>query len=234
MKNYWVKIAIGALGIFAIGMVLITGFRSAKNKLRATLDSTDPIPLPIAFLPFKFDGRSLGSLHRVVLTRSAPDQISGVEVNINLHDSLSSAQFKDCRLTVKDIKNINDKTSFTCVSGDTAGNGLVPFGFVRFGDSPDSTPLLLPAEAVEGLKKMHFKMDDHGFSIREMSDSMRDVQDSLEHVQDSIQGAVEAQADSISETASARADSITTAAEALADSVRQGLKPVKAKPARKP
>jgi hypothetical protein len=234
MRNYWIRIAIGALGIFAIGMVLVTGFRSAKTKLRATLDSTDPIPLPIAFLPFKFDGRSLGSLHRVLLTRSAPDQINGVEVNVSLHDSLTSARFKDCRLTVKDIKNLNDKTSFTCVAGDSAEQGLVPFGFVRFGDSPDSTPLLLPADAVEGLRKMRFKMDQHGFSIRDISDSTRQVQESLQQVQDSIQQAIEDRADSISEAASARADSITTAAEALADSVRRGLKESKAKPARKP
>jgi len=217
MRNYWIKIALGALGIFAGGMLLIAGFRGVKHRVRATLDSTDPIPLPVAFIPFKFDGHSLGSLHRVLLTRTTPEQISGVELIVNLHDSVTPQHFKDCTLTVQDVKNINEKTSFTCVKGDTAGKGLLPFGLVRFGDSPDTVPLLLPAEAVEGLKNMHFRMDEHGFSIKDSSDSLKEVQDSIQEV-------IEARADSISEAASARADSITSAADALADSMRRGLK----------
>ena len=66
MRNYWLKILLSALGIFAIGMVLITGFRGLKTKVTTTLNSSDPIPIPlIGLIPFRIDSNKLGSVSRV-------------------------------------------------------------------------------------------------------------------------------------------------------------------------
>ena len=43
MRDYWIKIAAGAFGIFAVGVLVVTGFRLVKCKVTTTLDGDEPI-----------------------------------------------------------------------------------------------------------------------------------------------------------------------------------------------
>jgi hypothetical protein len=187
MRNYWIKIALGALAVFAVGMVIVTVVKKTRAKFTNTFESTDPISLPIAFLPFRLEGRKLGSLNKVVLLRDAPNQVSGVRVIVALADSVHPDKFQNCLLVVDDVEHYNEKSSFRCEKGDTAGSHLEQFGYVHFKNSGDSVPLLLPAQSVEELKKVRFNLNDHGFSITSADDSLADeVESRMDARSDSV------------------------------------------------
>jgi hypothetical protein len=187
MRNYWIKIALGALAVFVIGMVIVTGVRKTRAKVTNTFESTDPISLPIAFVPFRLEGRKLGSLNKVVLLRDAPNQVSGVRVIVALADSVHPDKFQNCLLVVDDVEHYNEKSSFRCEKGDTAGSHLEQFGYVHFKNTGDSVPLLLPAQSVEELKKVRFNLNDHGFSITSADDSLADeVESRMDARSDSV------------------------------------------------
>ena len=187
MRNYWIKIALGALTVFAVGMLIVTGIRKTKAKFTNTFESTDPISLPIAFLPFRLEGTKLGSLDKVVLLRDQPNQVSGVRVVVDLADSVHAEKFQNCLLVVDDVEHINEKSSFRCEKGDTAGSHLAQFGYVHFKNTGDSVALLLPAHSVEELKKVRFNLNDHGFSITSADDSLADeVESRMDARSDSV------------------------------------------------
>ena len=219
MRNYWLKIALGALGVFLIGFLGISLFRKAKSTVVSTFDSTDPISLPIAFVDFKLDGRKLGEISRVVLLRNEPSHISGLTVVLKVADSLRTG-LQNCIITVDDVEQMNDKSTFRCqTSADTAGLTLVPFGRVAFkGGSTDTFPLLLPAKAVADIQRITFRHDHNGISINEESDSAEAVRDSIQEVRDSIRDAIH---DSLSSAADRTSDSLQSVTEHLADSLTE-------------
>jgi len=187
MRNYWIKIALGALAVFVVGMVIVTGVRKTRAKFTNTFESTDPISLPIAFVPFRLDGRKLGSLNKVVLLRDQPNQVSGVRVIVALADSVHPDKFQNCLLVVDDVEHYNEKSSFRCEKGDTVGSRLAQFGYVYFKNSGDSVPLLLPAHSVESLKSLRFNLNNHGFSVTSAEDSLADeVENRMDARSDSV------------------------------------------------
>jgi hypothetical protein len=187
MRNYWIKIALGALGVFAVGMLIRAVYQKTRDRITNTFESTDPIRLPIAFIPFRVEGTKLGSLDKVVLLRDQPNQVSGVRVVVALADSVHPDKFQNCLLVVDDVEHINEKSSFRCEKGDTTGSHLAQFGYVHFKNTGDSVALLLPAHSVEELKKVRFNLNDHGFSITSADDSLADeVENRMDARSDSV------------------------------------------------
>jgi hypothetical protein len=231
MRNYWIKIVLGALGIFFVGMIIVTAVKSARTKITRTMESIDPIPLPVAFLPFRLDGVKLGSLSKLVLLRDLPNQVSGVDLVVSLADSVSPRRFHDCLLAVDDVEHINDKTSFRCERGDTAGARLAPFGFVRFKNTEDSVPLLLPTASVQDMRKLRFNLSQHGFSVTSIEDSLAEaVESRMDARSDSIDELKDT-ADELEDSAASankvdrpklqkQADSVRTVMRALVDRMR--------------
>jgi hypothetical protein len=226
MRNYWLKIALSALGIFAVGMLLVAGFRTTKHKITTTLESTDPIAIPVAFLPFRLDGAKLGALDQLVFLREVPNQVSAVKVVVNLADSVSPERFKDCALAIDNVDHLNNKSSFRCQRGDTAGMHLAPFGFVRFSNSEDSVPLLLPEAAVQDLHRTRFNLSDADFQVTDEADSIRDL---LENRMDARSDSVDRLKDTADSLEDAAAEAPTAARRKLqheADSVRTFMRSV--------
>ena len=203
MKNYWIRIGLGALAVFAVGMVIHNAGLRAKNSIENTLNSADPISLPIAFVPFRLDGQKLGTIKKVVLLRNDPKHISSVRVVVQMADSQGVSLLQDCLIAVDDVERLNDRSTFRCQQADTTGSGLEHFGVVSISGTTDSFPLLLPATAVQDIKTTALEI--HRAHQQAMTDSATE--------------AVEAQADSISTAAEARADSIAAAAEWMGDSI---------------
>lgn len=218
MRNYWLKIALGALGIFLVGMLGTSLFHRAKHSIEDTVNGTDPITIPTPFVDFKLDGRKLGRISRVVLLRNEPHHIAGVTVVLKVPDSLQ-ASLKGCILSVDNVDNLNDKSSFRCgTAKDTAGKMLAPFGYVSIRGTPDSFELLLPQEAIEGIQKTTFKMNNGSFSMSDQSDSAEEVADSIREYRDSVREAIH---DSLSAAADRMNDSMQSASERLADSLTE-------------
>jgi hypothetical protein len=173
------------------------------------MEGTGPISLPIPFVAFKLDGQKFGTLERVVLLRETPKQISSVELQIKLRDSVLARGLEGCRLAANFEAGHGDrgvrvvKTDplssgvFSCFHGRDSVAGLQEFGRAVFQPGNISVPLLLPDDVVNDLKKGDFGSDE-----------------------DSAAAISQARADSIADAAEARADSITTAAEARASSIQ--------------
>jgi cell division septum initiation protein DivIVA len=207
MRNYWLRIAIGAAAIFTVGMIGVTLARQGVGRVRGVVEGSGPITLPIAFVPFKLDGRKLGSVNKVVLLRDAPKRISSVELEIKLKDSTVASGLAGCHLAANfeaehkpgSVRVNADPFSsgvFSCLDRDSVPQFQV-FGRAVFQPGDVTVPLLLPDDIVNDLKKGDFGDKD----------------------QDSIAAAAEARADSISEAVDARADSISDVAQAHADSI---------------
>jgi hypothetical protein len=223
MKSYWVKIVLGALAIFGIGMVIVTGVRKASNQVRVIRETSEPVSLPFPFgvMPFRLNGDKLGTVERLTFFRDAPDHISSVKVLVKLADSLQSSLLANCMLVVDDVQHIDNKTTFRCHNSllDTTGLQLIHFGEVELEDGAAVFPLLIPASAVQDMNS-----ETAADEIEAMADSISDaaeaLADSLSEVADSITEANMEMADSIREAASAKADSIREAALRMADSIR--------------
>ncbi|MFN8650844.1 MAG: hypothetical protein U0133_02930 [Gemmatimonadales bacterium] len=199
MRNYWIKIIAGALGIFAVGMLGITGFRKARGKVIDTINSTDPIPIPVmGVVPFRIDNQKLGSVSQVEFTRDDPERVSGVRVLIKLADSVRPERLGQCQLALDNVDNIGDHTTFRCESTGGPVAGLEPFGVVVIKNSTDTFPLLLPAKAVADLRATHIRINGHGISV---SSSDEQASDRMAARTDSIRGELESRVD-------ARGDSI--------------------------
>jgi hypothetical protein len=221
MRNYWLRIALGAVVIFTVGMIGVTLARQGVGKVRHVVEGSGPITLPLAFIPFHLNGRKLGNVTRVVLLREAPKQISAVELVAKVRDSAVARGLEGCRLTANfdedhkpgnfRIGTGNESTGvFTCLHAGDSTPGFQEFGRAIFQPGDVTVPLLLPDDMVNDLREGHFDSD--------MEDS---VGAAAEAQAESIGDAAEARADSIAEAASSRADSIVAHSQRLVDSLRE-------------
>jgi hypothetical protein len=228
MRNYWLRIALGALAIFSVGMIGVTLARQGVSRVRGVVEGSGPISFPLPFVPFKLDGQKLGQVSRVVLLRETPKQISAVELEVELRDSLVAKGLAGCRLAAHldsergpEGSEIHagriSRSVFSCVTGGEPTPDLQEFGRVMFQPGDVTVPLLLPSDIVEDLREGRFESED--------SVNADALADSIAEVADSIAEEAEARADSIAEAAEIRADSIRAGSQRLVDSLRrEGLR----------
>ena len=98
MRNYWMRIALGALAIFIVGMLGLSLVRRGIGSVRGVVQGSGPISIPLAFIPFQLNGDKLGSLERVTLEREAPNHVTRVELEVKLSDSVLARGLEGCRL----------------------------------------------------------------------------------------------------------------------------------------
>lgn len=195
MKNIWVKIGLGAAGIFAVGMLIVTLGRFGKSKVEDLFNSDSDIRIPLmGIIPFQLADQRLGDLRRLTLMRDAPKHLTGVRIDVRLGDSATTEPFKDCAfLTVNDPQHVDGNTRFSCVR-DSAGLGS--FGTVEISHRQGGEPttlvrtLLLPAEQIRQLQE--------GMGPRVAPDpakmaELEAMADSLQAMGDSIRSATQVQ-----------------------------------------
>jgi hypothetical protein len=175
MRNYWFKILLGALGIFAVGMIGVTIVRSGIAKVNSVVHSDEPITIPLGLVPFALAGERLGKLDHVTLYRESPDHVSEVELTVNLADSLLAQGLSGCRL-VADIegdkrergvnlrvgKDSMDQNAFSCLTGDSTPPDFEEYGTAIFNPGEIEVPLLLPVGLVTELQSLDFDHDSLG------------------------------------------------------------------------
>jgi hypothetical protein len=232
MKLYWVKIILGALAIFALGMVIRAGINKGRDRIHSITETSDPItiPFPLGIMPFRLDGAKLGTVERVTLLRDSPKGISNIRVMVKLSDSIPPSRLKSCMLTIDDPQQINERTTFRCQAADTAGLNLVLYGEVNVDGMDASFPLLLTAAAVADLKSdsANSRLEANADSIADAAESYAD---SMSELADSLTSVNMERADSIRAEANQRSDSIREATLRMADSIRQSRR---ATPPRRP
>jgi hypothetical protein len=181
MKLYWVKIILGALAIFALGMIIRAGINKGRDRIHSITETSEPIniPFPLGIMPFRLDGTKLGTVERVTLLRDSPKGISNIRVMVKLSDSIPPSRLKQCMMTIDDPQRINEHTTFRCQAADTAGLQLVPYGEVNVEGMDTSFPLLLTAAAVADLRsdsantRMEADADSIANAAEAYADSMK-------------------------------------------------------------
>jgi hypothetical protein len=195
MRNYWLKIAFGAVVIFAIGMVGLSIVRHGVARVNTVVAGSGPINIPLAFLPFELNGERLGTMKRLTLHRVAPRHVTQVNLEIELSDSLVAQGIAGCRLAANLEEDSGEqginieggrfaKGTFWCLQ-EVDSTEHVEYGQVSFRPGEVTIPLYLERDLVDELQDLDFEEDP---------DSAPDID-----------------ADSVAEAAHARADSIMRA-----------------------
>ncbi len=201
MRNYWLRIAFGALAIFGVGMVLWSMIRAGRSRVEEVVHSDSPITIPLAFIPFKVDGRDLGTLSRLEILRRAPNQVEAVNFRVKLADSVDENTLATCLMVAgNDGKDLGKANTFTCsTDADTAGRALEAIGSIE--TQSGRTFVLLAHEGALRNFDVNVDMDGTADSItahyEQMADSIEKSADSIAAAADSIRAMGEAQADSI-------------------------------------
>ena len=204
MRNYWIKILLGAFAIFAIGMIGVTIVRKGIAKVNSVVDSDDSITIPLAFVPFSLGGERLGTLQHLTVERSSPREVSGVELEVDVGDSLVAAGLSGCRLLANIESDSSEpginihaskrgKDTFACIPGDSTPPHIVDFGEAVFQPGEVRVRLFVPVDLVTEINR--------GLA------------------NDSLPPELEARADSLADLAELRSDSAVQAATRTADSV---------------
>ncbi len=162
MTRYWIKIVLGALLIFAIGMAVWFGVRKGVTTVHTVFETSDPISIPLKFVTFRVDGASLGRLEQLKLLRTAPKAIAGVEITVRTDSAAAADRLRNCTMRIDDVEHIDEHTTFVCVAaGDPGASGsFVPFGQVLVQGTDIALPLFLPAAAVKDLQHQGWQGPD--------------------------------------------------------------------------
>ena len=203
MRNYWIRIGLGALSVFAVGLVIVTVVKHGKRALNAKLESSDPITLPLVFLPFKVDQQQLGTFSQVIIMRSDPKHVSGLHLMIDLKQPGAEDRLKNCTLVsdlqveTKGKKFDVQNGDFRCVT-DTAGMKLVQFGDIMFHPAGDMRPFLIPADVADHLRSHTIDIEISGKSdsVTQMADSLAAMAESMHINAESIKIKVQKMVDS--------------------------------------
>jgi hypothetical protein len=215
MRNYWLRILLGALGIFAVGLIGVSIVRGAHRKIHSMIGGSGPITIPLGLIPFVLAGERLGNLDRVTLHRESPSRVSAVELEVDLSDSLLAQGLSGCRLAANFESDSTDrgvnirvnrdhKGTFRCVPEGSTPPDLIDFGVAVFHPGDVEVPLLLSADLVAQLQSLDFADDSMA-----VSDSSRQI--TVPNA-DSIKADVRRQLE--------RVDSVRSSARRFGDSVR--------------
>jgi len=235
MRSYWLRILLGAVAVFAVGMIVVTMVRHGRSQVESVLASSDPISIPLAFVPFQLDGSKLGTLEHVVVNRDSPKKVSSIDLQVKLDDSLVAQGLAGCRLAanIEDdssgrghvnihVNQLERRTFFFCAPSDS---GFEEFGSVAFSPGDVKVPLLVPEQLADRLQSGDWADSTGAADAADSADALADRADSIaEAAQEKADSGV-ARGMRAAARAEARADSQGRAHSRLGDSLRaEGLR----------
>lgn len=175
MKRYWFGIALGAVAVFLVGLVILNAGRHGARMVERTLESADPLSFPLAFVPFRLGGREVGTIREVQFVRSSPEVVRGVELAVKVEDPVALEKLRDCALTTSNVANFNSRTTFKCLSPETATSGdFIAFGKVKVEDAGIVQTLLVPVDEVAEWQIDHHKKT-HALARQEVQEALAQI-----------------------------------------------------------
>lgn len=151
MNRYWLRIVLGAVLIFGLGMTAMAMARRGTRHFRSVLASVGgQIPTKLANLPVRLDGRVLGRIERLEVDRRNQAEIGRVRVTVRLDDPGLLDRLTRCDLVTDDARRLADGGSFQCVDpGMLSHTGYVRFGEITFEPGSLTRAVYLPEADVE-------------------------------------------------------------------------------------
>ena len=234
MRTYWLRILLGALAVFAVGMIGVTFARRTRDKVTAVVTGSGPLSIPLPFVPFELEGSKLGQVERLVVNREAPKKVSSVDLEVKLDDSLLVQGLAGCRLAANlesdsskagdnnfRAHRLEDQALFFCAKSDS---GLVEFGTVKLTPGDVSVPLLVPVSLAEQMRSGNWGDHDNADSADVLAERAESLADKAEQAADSIAEAAGQQAAASARVMSSRlGDSLRTAGKLRAESLQTAL-----------
>ena len=109
MTRYWIKIAAGAVLIFALGMAVWFGVRRGVGAVHVVMDTDQPISIPIKFATFRLDGVALGKIDHIRLMRSAPKRLVAAEITVRLDSATYADRLRNCVVRLNSLDNLDER-----------------------------------------------------------------------------------------------------------------------------
>lgn len=171
MRSYWIRISLGALLVFALGMGIISFARESKREVAAAIAS-GAAQLAGMDLPFRVDGRSFGRIQQLDVRGADRGTDRWMHVVVKVDDSIPLDRVPGCDFTLRRSgRDLDVQHGFICAPAGEAG--LAPAGEVVVQPGGARRVLLLPAEAVAeaaaqagGGGAVNVQADSHGAVIR--------------------------------------------------------------------
>lgn len=149
----WFKIIAGMLGIFVVGMVVVSGVRAGVDHVETFVDSASPITVPMFNTAFRTGAGEVGRIQQLRIEREAPRLIDGFHLTVSLNDGVDVDQFDACEVTVVDASEIDENTVFTCLTeADSGFADLVRFGSITFRPSGEVHRLMVPSSVRDEIR----------------------------------------------------------------------------------
>ena len=212
MRNYWLRIALGALGVFAVGMLLVTMIRGGRARVEEIAEGTGPISIPMAFVPLEVGGERMGTLRNLRILRDSAQNPTRIEVSVQMADSMNLARLAGCILVVADSSD--HPNNLSCLTAaDSVGRDLVPFGEIQIRNRTETFPFFMTRAQVADLRS------EGGHRIAE---SAAEASTEAEETQRRLADSIRASMDSASEALRDSADAIRRRGNEAMDSIRSG------------
>ena len=162
MNRYWIRIALGSVLVFCLGLGALALVRKGKAEVSNFLASAATrLPLRFANIGFRLDGRKLGELTGVDVVRKSPDDIGRVTGHVELTAADATAALEHCALAVDDMNRLSERTTFYCAGQSELDSGsLIEVGEIRFQPGDFSRPLFLPERVVDDWRRSEIQRLD--------------------------------------------------------------------------
>jgi len=157
MRGFWIKIGLGALGVFLVGMMLVTVGREAKATATealagvlergATVSSVASAP---SDLPFRLAGDRLGTVRHLSIRREASGALARVELAVELNSEAAASRLADCVLIAEHERNFDFDSGFRCAHGSSAD--LVELGHAGFTPGDFDRPIMVSERMAEDMR----------------------------------------------------------------------------------
>jgi len=209
MNRYWTRIALGALLIFGLGLAGLAAVRKGKAQIGAFLTTAaSRLPLRLANIGFRLDGRRIGDVTGLDVVRHAPNELGRITGHVQLTEPEAIATLADCSLTVDDLQHVNSRTSFFCAPREDLESGrLVEAGEIVFEPGNLSRPLYLSQRVVERWRRSEVQQLEASLTRDGRGGvSANGTFDLLDRERGSQRGSFDLQADSQGATLSVRDD----------------------------
>jgi hypothetical protein len=146
MKRYWLRITLGALGIFVLGMLVVSAGRRGVERVKQ-LASQHSLRLTPGVAPFLVDLRRLGTLTNVEVDHDNGKDFPSINLTVQLDPAIESADLGGCTLLASDAESLSDVNGLHCAEG-VSRDSLIEMGAVTFEPSGERESLYIPASEV--------------------------------------------------------------------------------------
>lgn len=148
MRSLWARIGVGAVGVFVVGMLLITLAREAKSAVKSALNDAFRSTVQGAALasapkqmPFRVDGSELGMIRRLAITRQSRGDVPSVNLEVTLQDASAASQIRRCNLVPASGSDFSFEQGFRCAP--RGSRGMLALGEALFTPGDFTRPLLV-------------------------------------------------------------------------------------------